>query len=90
MLPADELFSDGKLVPLQFPIKRPKVAMSTPYSPPRSSSRWKELLGFRKLHQSNSNAIKPTDNKRTTLLVSSQSQNGSRSIRQNTNKNPLN
>ncbi|KAJ0593665.1 hypothetical protein HanHA300_Chr03g0100151 [Helianthus annuus] len=96
MLPADELFSDGKLVPLQFPVKRPEVVTSTPYSrriidvddpyysprAPRCSSRWKELLGFGKLHQSNSNTVKPTDNKRTTSLASSQSQNGSRSIRQ--------
>ncbi|KAF5786370.1 hypothetical protein HanPI659440_Chr10g0378731 [Helianthus annuus] len=104
MILADELFSDGKLVPLQFPVKQPEVATSTPYSrriidvddlyysprAPRCSSRWKELLGFGKLHQSNSNTIKPTANKRTTSLASSQSQNCSRSIRQNTNKNLLN
>ncbi|XP_042491530.1 putative protein TPRXL [Macadamia integrifolia] len=82
MLPADELFSDGKLVPLQLTTVRPSVdstaATSTseeirspeemksrrraevsgtdPYlfSPkaPRCSSRWRELLGLKKL-QSN-------------------------------------
>ncbi|MFS7961530.1 hypothetical protein Hanom_Chr08g00716231 [Helianthus anomalus] len=49
---------------LQFSVKRPEVATSTPYShriidvddpyysprAPRCSSWWKELLGFRKLH----------------------------------------
>ncbi|XP_010246636.1 PREDICTED: uncharacterized protein LOC104589883 [Nelumbo nucifera] len=75
MLPADELFSDGKLVPLQLTTMRPAVASTTsaevrspdtaksrrrdevsctdPYlfSPkaPRCSSRWKELLGLKKL-----------------------------------------
>lgn len=96
MLPADELFSDGKLVPLHLSVIRQEPATSTtvstdvitpdtpfshrkiddtfaadPYlfSPraPRCSSRWKELLGFGKLHNNtnnnnNSNNIKE-DNK---------------------------
>ncbi|XP_047336752.1 uncharacterized protein LOC124940288 [Impatiens glandulifera] len=70
MLPADELFSDGKLVPLLFPVSRPVVEPSSRvpstrrslvkepveidpflFSPkaPRCSSRWKELLGLKKL-----------------------------------------
>ncbi|KAL1820892.1 hypothetical protein DCAR_0417253 [Daucus carota subsp. sativus] len=73
MLPADELFSDGKLMPLQFrPAEvsseatlpdTPKVHRSCeiagmdPYlfSPkaPRCSSRWKELLGLKRLYQNN-------------------------------------
>ncbi|XP_027127260.1 uncharacterized protein [Coffea arabica] len=83
MLPADELFSDGKLVPLQLSSIRPSEAATpavrspdTPqlrrrgeisatdpclFSPkaPRCSSRWKELLGLKKLYHSstaNSNA----------------------------------
>ncbi|KAL5977085.1 hypothetical protein ACLOJK_021427 [Asimina triloba] len=76
MLPADELFSDGKLVPLQIASVRPTadrmaeiqsvrspeavklrrrvgISGSDPYvfSPkaPRCSSRWRELLGLKKL-----------------------------------------
>ncbi|KAK4344468.1 hypothetical protein RND71_034644 [Anisodus tanguticus] len=72
MLPADELFSDGKLMPLQLPMVRPATAASTSagisspetpkfcmrneisrteFSPkaPRCSSRWRELLGLKKL-----------------------------------------
>ncbi|KAJ0980759.1 hypothetical protein J5N97_009014 [Dioscorea zingiberensis] len=73
MLPADELFSDGKLVPLQLASSRPspsaaevlppesatttprrtEIAVSEAYvlSPkaPRCSSRWRELLGLKKL-----------------------------------------
>ncbi|KAG0480162.1 hypothetical protein HPP92_011020 [Vanilla planifolia] len=72
MLPADELFSDGKLVPLHLSIMRPVVdslsEITSPepihprrmtkistsdvcaFSPkaPRCSSRWKELLGWKK------------------------------------------
>ncbi|VFQ91710.1 unnamed protein product [Cuscuta campestris] len=85
MLPADELFYDGKLVPLHLSMIRPAAAAASaaatasvevrspdtpklrirneisgtdPYlfSPkaPRCSSRWKELLGLKKLYQ-NSN-----------------------------------
>lgn len=80
MLPADELFSDGKLVPLQLSSVKPQVNDATiseirsPESPktrrrteisstdpylfspkaPRCSSRWKDLLGLKKLyHNSN-------------------------------------
>ncbi|KAL6975093.1 hypothetical protein U1Q18_023888 [Sarracenia purpurea var. burkii] len=80
MLPADELFSDGKLVPLQLSMIRPSVMstvspeiISPPDSPktrrrgevfrrdpclfspkaPRCSSRWKELLGLKKLYLNN-------------------------------------
>ncbi|KAK6934822.1 hypothetical protein RJ641_034977 [Dillenia turbinata] len=76
MLPADQLFSDGKLVPLQLAVlpqvsevsvsvvkspepelsrRRSEISTTDPYlfSPkaPRCSSRWKELLGLKKLHQ---------------------------------------
>lgn len=80
MLPADELISDGKLMPLQFrPAEissevrlqdTPKVHRSCeiagmdPYlfSPkaPRCSSRWKELLGLKRLYQSNNVKTMPT------------------------------
>ncbi|KAL3820943.1 hypothetical protein ACJIZ3_006848 [Penstemon smallii] len=91
MLPADELFFDGKLVPLQLSTIRESMA-STPvssgislpdtpkfrrrneassmdpylFSPkaPRCSSRWKELLGLKKLYQ-NSNVTKQEDQKTT-------------------------
>lgn len=80
MLPADELFADGKLMPLHVSAFRPVVSTSTfsagirspetakccrreevsctdPYlfSPkaPRCSSRWKDLLGLKKLYQNN-------------------------------------
>ncbi|KVH99229.1 uncharacterized protein LOC112514045 [Cynara cardunculus var. scolymus] len=76
MLPADQLFSDGKLIPLQLPHQpattvpskpRRRVSVADPflYSPkaPRCSSRWKQLLSFRKLYQNNNNNIaKPDDN----------------------------
>ncbi|TYK16384.1 putative serine-rich protein [Cucumis melo var. makuwa] len=84
MLPADELFFDGKLVPLQVSSAKPSVnglkstrCVSSPettvqsrrrveeecstdpylFSPkaPRCSSRWRELLGLKKLYQSSSN-----------------------------------
>nr|GMC49755.1 uncharacterized serine-rich protein C215.13-like [Ipomoea batatas] len=72
MLPADELFSDGKLLPLQVPaIRLPATStgeaagmeVKLPDTPmiktrneistkaPRCSSRWKELLGLKKLYQ---------------------------------------
>ncbi|GFP89633.1 hypothetical protein PHJA_001107100 [Phtheirospermum japonicum] len=77
MLPADELFADGKLVPLHLSTirhsmtsataasgvrssetpksrRRNEISSSDPYlfSPkaPRCSSRWKELLGLKKLY----------------------------------------
>ncbi|XP_047332442.1 uncharacterized serine-rich protein C215.13-like [Impatiens glandulifera] len=79
MLPADELFADGKLVPLHLsfsklslppsiddssevrsesPRRRTGVANTVDpflFSPkaPRCSSRWKDLLGFKKFYQNN-------------------------------------
>ncbi|KAF7822500.1 serine/arginine repetitive matrix-like protein [Senna tora] len=91
MLPADELFSDGKLVPLQLSSVKPSSTSETtfpemrspetakagritdisgmdPYlfSPkaPRCSSRWKELLGLKKLYQS-TNGVKGETQKTT-------------------------
>lgn len=81
MLPADELFSGGKLMPLQISSVRPpvnepssseirspetakyrrraEISVTDPYlfSPkaPRCSSRWRELLGLKKLYQNSSN-----------------------------------
>ncbi|KAM0948634.1 hypothetical protein DsansV1_C06g0061471 [Dioscorea sansibarensis] len=75
MLPADELFSEGKLVPLQLAPSRPTPSAAEPPLPdssastprqsseipvpepssvlspkaPRCSSRWRELLGLKKL-----------------------------------------
>ncbi|KAK9275881.1 hypothetical protein L1049_023155 [Liquidambar formosana] len=96
MLPADELFSDGKLVPLQVSVIRPAVTLmpfsSETRSPetaksrrrtevsssdqymfspkaPRCSSRWKELLGLKKLYQNNPKQ----DNPKTTSSSSSSS-----------------
>lgn len=80
MLPADELFSNGKLVPLQLTSVRPSSSLTgklaTPETPnadrrtdvsgtdpylfspkaPRCSSRWKELLGLKRLCQSTNGA----------------------------------
>ncbi|CAH9052941.1 unnamed protein product [Cuscuta epithymum] len=79
MQPADELFSDGKLMPLHLSMVRPvaapvratspdtpklrirnEISGTDPYlfSPkaPRCSSRWKEILGLRKLYHQSSNA----------------------------------
>ncbi|CAN4097103.1 unnamed protein product [Withania somnifera] len=64
MLPADELFSDGKLMPLQLPKSRAAITSTSDgvrsrethklrtdlsTKAPRCSSRWKELLGLKKL-----------------------------------------
>ncbi|KAI4323161.1 hypothetical protein L6164_022790 [Bauhinia variegata] len=91
MLPADELFSDGKLVPLQLSsvkhsfnelslaeIRSPETAKSgrgndissaDPYSfspkAPRCSSRWRELLGLKKLYQSANTSAKNETHKTT-------------------------
>ncbi|OWM81046.1 uncharacterized protein LOC116192338 [Punica granatum] len=86
MLPADELFSDGKLVPLQVSVLKPAARavastevnsldlaerrrssdmsamdlyLSSPKAP-RCSSRWRELLGLKKLSQ-NANAKAPAE-----------------------------
>ncbi|XP_022734188.1 uncharacterized protein LOC111287779 [Durio zibethinus] len=105
MLPADELFSDGKLVPLQFStlkhhppvnalseIRSLKTAKSCrrteteisgtdPYllSPkaPRCSSRWRELLGLKKVSQNTNQPAKSESQSKTLLLLS------------NTNPKPL-
>ncbi|KAI3703747.1 hypothetical protein L1987_73941 [Smallanthus sonchifolius] len=110
MLPADELFADGKLVPLQLSVIHQEVATSTtimsgvrspdtPYSrgrrdvtfaadpyfsprAPRCSSRWKELLGFGKLHPSGNNNAKVDNNKRTPVTSSHTGTGATRSIRQ--------
>ncbi|XWS16781.1 hypothetical protein CRYUN_Cryun33cG0008400 [Craigia yunnanensis] len=96
MLPADELFSDGKLVPLHFStlkqhppvnalseIRCPQTAKSCrriemeisatdPYlfSPkaPRCSSRWRELLGFKKFSQNTNQPPKSESQSKISLL----------------------
>lgn len=103
MLPADELFLDGKLVPLQVSSFKPSVndlkstrCVSSPetaaqsrrrveeecstdpylFSPkaPRCSSRWRELLGLKKLYQSNNgNGGNKNENHKTTSSSSSSS-----------------
>ncbi|CAK7355495.1 unnamed protein product [Dovyalis caffra] len=118
MLPADELFSDGKLMPLQVntgntkpsfsssastsvssltdvirspePWREPvkscrrlemEISGTDPYlfSPkaPRCSSRWKELLGLKKLHQN----PKPEKSTTSTALFSSSSSSNSKSLK---------
>ncbi|KDP25132.1 hypothetical protein JCGZ_22667 [Jatropha curcas] len=97
MLPADELFSDGKLVPLQVTSLKPVNAMNEIRSPetakscrrmemeisstdpylfspkaPRCSSRWKELLGLKKLYQ---NANNKAETHKTTSSSSSSNLN---------------
>ncbi|KAM3732125.1 hypothetical protein ACB098_11G036700 [Castanea mollissima] len=96
MLPADELFSDGKLVPLQLSSvkpqvndptvskirspecpktrRRPEISSTDPYlfSPkaPRCSSRWKDLLGLKKLyHNSNPKPDSKTTSSSTTTTT---------------------
>ncbi|CAN6967729.1 hypothetical protein IGI04_021316 [Brassica rapa subsp. trilocularis] len=76
MLSADELFSDGKLVPLKFSGpettrrrpqtctvktevgRRVEMEMSELFSPkaPRCTTRWRELLGLKKAHESSSSS----------------------------------
>ncbi|KAJ9164420.1 hypothetical protein P3X46_023997 [Hevea brasiliensis] len=93
MLPADELFSDGMLMPLQVTSAKPANALSEIRSPetakscrrmemeisntdpylfspkaPRCSSRWKELLGLKKLYQ---NANAKAESHKTTSSSSS-------------------
>ncbi|CAI9784057.1 unnamed protein product [Fraxinus pennsylvanica] len=106
MLPADELFSDGKLRPLQLSsiqksmrsvptiseVRSPdtpklrirnEISLTDPYlfSPkaPRCSSRWKDLLGLKKLYQ-NSNA-KPEDQKAASASNHNNSKNAARSLK---------
>lgn len=90
MLPADELFSDGKLVPLHLSSLKPStvqvkspdepnkscdVSSFDPYSfspkAPRCSSRWKELLGLKKLYHSSTTS--KTETTKTTSFSSSSS-----------------
>ncbi|XP_075489078.1 uncharacterized protein LOC142527956 [Primulina tabacum] len=108
MLPADELFADGKLVPLQLSAIRQTMAIApapseivlpdTPvfrlrneispvdpflFSPkaPRCSSRWKELLGLRKLYQ---NSMAKQEDQKTAGSLSSNNtnRNAARSLKQ--------
>ncbi|KAE9585070.1 hypothetical protein Lal_00018286 [Lupinus albus] len=89
MLPADELFSDGKLLPHPLSINH-SLPVTTPspetlishrkddpylFSPkaPRCSTTWKDLLGFKKLYSSNGGA----GLNKTTLLYNSCSDNKS-------------
>ncbi|KAI6690219.1 hypothetical protein NL676_027047 [Syzygium grande] len=71
MLPADQLFSDGKIVPLQLSAARPSpgapsaASLQSPESSSErgrrikmSSGRWKELLCLKKLYQ-NQNPKRP-------------------------------
>ncbi|XP_057484772.1 uncharacterized protein LOC130771209 [Actinidia eriantha] len=104
MLPADELFSDGKLVPLQLSTvpqavtstvspeirstdepkarRRLDVSSTDPYlfSPkaPRCSSRWKEILGLKRLHLNN-NAKQHSHKTSSSLPL--HSSNNSRSLK---------
>ncbi|KAH7543896.1 hypothetical protein ACOSP7_031216 [Xanthoceras sorbifolium] len=96
MLPADELFSDGKLMPLHVSTLKLSSAVRSaadesakscdisgmdPYlfSPkaPRCSSRWRELLGFKKLYQNTKS--EPTHLKTTSSSSSSTSSNPAKS-----------
>ncbi|GFS45310.1 hypothetical protein Acr_00g0095380 [Actinidia rufa] len=104
MLPADELFSDGKLVPLQLSTvpqavtstvspeirspdepkarRRLDVSNTDPYlfSPkaPRCSSRWKEIIGLKRLHLNN-NAKQHSHKTSSSLPL--HSSNNSRSLK---------
>lgn len=107
MLPADELFADGKLVPLQLSTVRPSVTSApassevrspdTPkfrrrneissrdpylFSPkaPRCSSRWKELLGLKKLYQ-NSNAKQEDQKTASSSSSHNHNKNAARSLK---------
>ncbi|XWS27513.1 hypothetical protein CRYUN_Cryun26dG0121300 [Craigia yunnanensis] len=110
MLPADELFSDGKLMPLHFStlkhhppvndlseIRFPETAKSyrriemeisgtDPYlfSPkaPRCSSRWRELLGFKKFSQNTNQPPKSESQRKISLL----SNNSPKSLKHFLNK----
>ncbi|KAL6562455.1 hypothetical protein OROGR_003462 [Orobanche gracilis] len=107
MLPADELFADGKLVPLHLyrirqsvnsapgssdarspdtpkSRRRNEISSMDPYlfSPkaPRCSSRWKELLGLKKLYQ-NSN-VKQEDYRTASSLAShNENKNAARGLK---------
>ncbi|GER33888.1 hypothetical protein STAS_10050 [Striga asiatica] len=121
MLPADELFTNGKLVPLQLSAIRhaaaPAPASSCVRSPdtpksrhrseaspvdpymfspkaPRCSSRWKELLGLKKLYQ-NSSAKEADHRTASSSSLSSHGQNrtaarGLKHLLQRSSKSSLN
>ncbi|XP_057765315.1 uncharacterized protein LOC130986062 [Salvia miltiorrhiza] len=119
MLPADELFADGKLVPLQLssirhsmtsvPVfsearspdtpnyrRRNEISSRDPYlfSPkaPRCSSRWKELLGLKKLYQ-NSNVKQEDPRTASALSSNSHNKNSARGLKhllQRSSKSSLN
>ncbi|GAU28633.1 hypothetical protein TSUD_55770 [Trifolium subterraneum] len=95
MLPADQLFSDGKLVPLHLkPTTSSSSATTSPkkintsittsdpilFSPkaPRCSSRWKDLLGFKKLYNNSTTT--------TTKTTSSSSSTSNKSFKQLLNR----
>ncbi|XP_058208817.1 uncharacterized protein LOC131321864 [Rhododendron vialii] len=103
MLPADELFSDGKLMPLHLSMIPPPAtteisspetikshrrsdvsSMPDPYlfSPkaPRCSSRWKELLGLKKLYL-NANANKQDGNRTMSSSLPSHTSHNSKSFK---------
>ncbi|KAG6405191.1 hypothetical protein SASPL_132777 [Salvia splendens] len=107
MLPADELFADGKLVPLHLSSirhsmtsvpafsearspdtpsyrRRNEISSRDPYlfSPkaPRCSSRWKELLGLKKLYQ-NSNLKQEDPRMASSLSSNSNNKNSSRGLK---------
>ncbi|KAK4787218.1 hypothetical protein SAY86_011051 [Trapa natans] len=108
MLPADELFSDGKIVPLQ--VSMPEPASRATISPeirspdltarrrrsdvsdmdiyltspkaPRCSSRWREILGLKKLYQNaNAKATESNPSRRTSLSLSSSSTSNPKSFK---------
>lgn len=107
MLPADELFSDGKLVPLHVSGQRSSMAAASasadvrspdtrifrhrceisstdPYlfSPkaPRCSTRWKELVGLKKVYQ-NSNTKQEDLKKASSLSTQSHSRYAAKSLK---------
>ncbi|CAI9772812.1 unnamed protein product [Fraxinus pennsylvanica] len=118
MLPADELFSDGKLVPLHLSTIRHSMraapfssevkltdstklrrtnenSVTDPYlfSPkaPRCSSRWKELLGLKRISQNSS--TKNEESKTTPSLSCKHNKNTARSLKhflQRSSKSSLN
>ncbi|KAE8691318.1 S-adenosyl-L-methionine-dependent methyltransferases superfamily protein, putative isoform 1 [Hibiscus syriacus] len=82
MLPADELFSDGKLVLLHFSKQNPPVKVSSQETPKscrrqvepeisgkatRSSSTWREFLGLKKSVQNSNNQLPNSDNNQKSL-----------------------
>ncbi|KAF5728092.1 hypothetical protein HS088_TW21G00235 [Tripterygium wilfordii] len=103
MLPADELFADGKLMPLQLSstltgttnissyksslpeIRSPEtvksISVTDPYlfSPkaPRCSSRWRDLLGLKKLYQNQTQSTKAESQKTAGILSSNTNANSS-------------